>query len=131
MTRLLRFEFPMPANIANARMHWRVKLNAKNAFYAECDRRQLLNAIPAPRPTPFLVSTAKVTMHLGAEMDDDNAGHRCKWVWDWLKTRGYIVDDKKKNLKLAGYPEQRVKRNQNYRIEVILTELPYITERSA
>lgn len=129
--RSLRFEFPMPPNIANERMHWRVKLNAKKAFYAASDLKQAAGSFPAPPPSPFRRATASVVMVLGAAMDEDNSAHRCKWVWDWLKTRGYIADDKKKVLHQAGYPQQRIKRGGPYRIEITLTELASLPKERA
>lgn len=129
-TRVMTFVLPLPVNLANSRMHWRVKLNAKQAFYAECDRRQAAGLLPAPPKSPWQRCVAKVTLYLGAEMDNDNAAARTKFCWDWLKTRGYIVDDKRKNVEQLGYPEQRIKRGQDYRIEIVLSHLSAL-EKSA
>ncbi len=62
-------------------------------------------------------------MYLGGAMDDDNAMARHKPLLDWLKTRGYIADDRKKNIVWEGLPEQIVKRDGNYRIELTITPL--------
>jgi hypothetical protein len=59
-------------------------------------------------------------MHLGAMMDHDNALRRHKWPLDWLKTRRYIVDDSPAHLNWKSFPEQRVKRDGNYRIDLTL-----------
>jgi hypothetical protein len=56
-------------------------------------------------------------------MDDGNAMNRHKWIEDWLTTRGYIVDDRKKNLEWEGFPEQIVKRDGNYSITLTLTPI--------
>jgi hypothetical protein len=121
--REMRFEFPMPVNLANARMHWRVKQNAKEAFYAACDLKQAAGSFPAPPRVPFPKATATVTMHLGAPMDDDNAAARLKWIWDWLKTRGYLADDKRKALHQRTYPTQKIRRGAAYYVAVTITEL--------
>jgi hypothetical protein len=127
----LTFVFPLPVNLANARMHWRTKLEAKKRFYAECDAKQASSLLPVPPSAPWTHCIAKAVMYLGAEMDDDNSAHRLKWCWDWLKTRGYIVDDKRKHLTRVGYPEQRIKRGQQYRVEVTLTRLTVMEKQSA
>ncbi len=62
-------------------------------------------------------------MHLSNQMDVDNALRRHKWILDWLKTRGYVVDDSPKHLEWVSFPEQRVKRDGNYRVELTLTPL--------
>jgi len=61
-------------------------------------------------------------MHLGAAMDDSNAMRRHKWVEDWLTTRGYIADDRKKVLTWEGFPEQRLSRYGERKIELVLTD---------
>jgi hypothetical protein len=114
---------PMPPNLGNARMHWRTKLEAKRAYFAELDWRQGAT-IPDPPGVPFSRCRIRSRMLLGGAMDDDNAMHRHKWVLDWLKTRGYIVDDRKKCLTWEAFPEQIVKRDGKYRIELTLTPLP-------
>mgnify|MGYP001617675201 CR=1 FL=1 len=63
-------------------------------------------------------------------MDDGNALHRCeKWPCDWLKTRGYIVDDRRSCLTWETLPAQVVKRDGNYRIELVLTPLAAGTDQ--
>lgn len=42
---------------------------------------------------------------------------------DWLKTRGYIVDDRRKCLTWAGFPEQVVARKHVYRLEITIHPL--------
>lgn len=123
MSKTLRFSLPMPINLANSRMHWRVKENHRQAFMAACDMKRIAGELPPPPDRPFPLVTAKVTLYLGSAMDDDNAANRCKWAWDWLKTRGYILDDKRANLKQLGFPDQKVKRDKNYRIEIAITPL--------
>lgn len=119
----LSFVLPMPANLANARMHWAVKDLKRRAYFEACDNLQLRGEVPPPPLKPFPKVVANEVMYLGAAMDDDNAAARTKWIWDWLKTRGYIADDRKANIIRQGYPKQRVKRDGNYRVEVTLTAL--------
>jgi hypothetical protein len=122
----------MPPNLTNGRMHWRTLHRKRTEFYAACDAKQLTGELPPPPTIPFLRATASVTMYLGSEMDDENCAARTKWCFDWLKTRGYILDDRRKNLYRSGFPVQRIKRDKNYRVEVSLTELAALPrEKSA
>lgn len=121
----LVFRFPMPANLTNAasgRSHWRVKHGEKQKFYSVCDLMQKAGLLPPAPEQPFSKVVLSSVMYLGAHMDDDNALARHKSVLDWLKTRGYLVEDRKKNIRWAGLPEQVVKRKQQYAIEITLTE---------
>ena len=86
--------------------------------------------IPSPPKLPFQKVQIRSVMQLGNHMDDDNAGNRNKWIWDWLKTRGYIANDSRRHLRQTGYPSQVVKRDGNYRVEVRLTRLT-VMEKSA
>jgi hypothetical protein len=121
VAREMRFVFPMPPNLANGRMHWRVKHKAKTDYWRILDFGQRL--FPRLPDKPFEKATISVVLRLGHAMDDDNAMARVKWALDWLVTRGYIVDDKRKNLKWEGLPEQIVKRDGCYRLEITLREV--------
>jgi len=114
---------PMPPNLANARLHWRTKHSEKKKYWMRLDLLQDLKEIPKPPAVPMQCASISSVMYLGAAMDDGNAMNRHKWVEDWLTTRGYIADDRKKNLKWLSFPEQIVKRGGDYRIEITLTEL--------
>jgi len=94
----------------------------KVAYWRELDTSQLLGNIPKPPRKPFEKARIKSVMRLGAAMDDGNAMNRHKWIEDWLTTRGYIVDDRKKNLEWEGLPEQIIKRDGNYSITITLTQ---------
>lgn len=111
----------MPPNLANARMHWRVKHNAKVAYWETLDALALATKAVRPAVPPLGRARIASVMYLGAKMDADNAMARHKWVLDWLQSRGYIANDK--HLEWVALPEQVVKRNQFYRIELTLTEL--------
>lgn len=121
----LVFRFPMPMNIANRSgrrtSHWAVEYGKKTQFWAVCDVLQRAGDFPPPPASPLPRAVVHSVMRLGHAMDDDNAMRRHKWVLDWLKTRGYIVDDKRKCIRWAGLPEQIVGRKQDYSITLTLT----------
>ncbi len=117
----------MPLNIGNGgHYHWRTRSNQRKAYLKALDQRQAAKLIPPPPPTPFARARIDSVMHLANVMDKDNAMRRHKWVLDWLKTRGYITDDNDKHLDWVSFPEQRVKRDGNYRIELTLTEMSVV-----
>lgn len=117
----VEFRFPMPPHIGNARGHWRARHGKKQQFYSTCDLMQKLKLLPAPPRRPWGQVTASSVMHLGAMMDDDNALARHKYVLDWLKTRGYLADDRRTNIEWARLPEQIIGRKQKYEIVLTLT----------
>lgn len=139
ITRGLTLTVPMPANIANgAHRHWSAVYRDKNAYWDALDAIAagtrarhsrgitLIKpcfVIPEPPPEPFPRATIRSVMHLGAAMDQSNSMRRHKWIEDWLKTRKYIVDDRKKCLTWEGFPEQIIKRSAIYRIVLTLTPL--------
>lgn len=124
---------PMPPNLANARMHWRVKHKARQDYWndlyvlrAGSLRRKPIPGdlyIPRPPVEPYSNSTLRSVMYLGQDMDDDNAVARHKWVLDWLTRWYYIVDDKRKHLRWESFPEQVIKRDGNYRIALTITPI--------
>lgn len=120
----LCFEFPLPPRVLNPgnKSHWRVTHGQKQQFYSTCDLMLKLGMLPKPPVRPFQQAALTSVMRLGAAMDDDNALARHKFVLDWLKTRKYVADDRKKNLRWTALPEQVVGRKQKYRIELTLTE---------
>jgi len=121
--RVLRLVLPMPPNVLNARMHWRVKLNAKKEYFSQLDWLQDLGGIPEPPRVPITKARISARMVVGAEHDDDNAMARAyKLPLDWLKTRGYIVDDKRKCVR-CDVPEQIVKRGAEYVVELSISEV--------
>lgn len=129
------FRLPMPPNLGNARMHWRVKLNAKHGYMRELEA--IATAIrhgarlpagmdyhipPAPY-APWEKASIEAHMVLGGHMDDDNAMARVKWPLDWLRHRGYIQDDRRKHLRWAGLPEQEVTRKSPPLLTLTLVRL--------
>lgn len=118
----LTCEFPMPpsqTNASGASRHWRSQYSARKNYAKQLDELQSVGRIPPPPKDPWTKSSIASVMHLGAAMDDDNAMARHKPLLDWLKTRGYIVDDRKKNLVWEGLPTQVIRRarpGEHYRI---------------
>lgn len=139
MSDVLRFVVPMPPNLTNnggrKTTHWRQFHREKKSYLGLLDSLQGVGGIlgmqgghvevriPVPPLQPFASVSIRSVMYLGGAMDDDNAMARHKPLLDWLKTRGYLVDDRKKNIVWEGLPEQVVKRDGNYRIELTLTPL--------
>lgn len=120
---------PMPPNVTNRRQgstHWRRLYNDKQAYWARLDDLQGIGILPSPPSVPYRLASIASTMFLGCAMDDDNAMGRHKPVLDWLKTRGYIQDDRKKNLVWEALPAQIIKRDGNYRILLSLTPLDHV-----
>jgi hypothetical protein len=96
----------MPVNLANARMHWAVKLRKHNEWKqrAIVSERGLRGR---HRPMAKVKVSAVFYVGGGAYCDPDNITARLKWPLDLLKERGLIVDDNPRCLTLAGIPEQR------------------------
>lgn len=123
MTQLV-FRFPMPPNILNPKRagHWRAVAAKKKQWFAQCDDLQRFGILPAPPTTPFTQATVAAVMRLGHAMDEENAFARAsKFPMDWLKTRGYIVNDSRQHVRWAGLPEQIVGRKQDYSVTITLT----------
>lgn len=117
----LTFVLPLPPNLANSRWHWRVKQNKKKQYYAALDLLRVAKLLPPVPSEPWTVAEVRAAMVLGAAMDDDNAMARCKWALDWIVRAGYLVDDRRKALRWAGFPEQDVTRKRDYTLTLTLT----------
>jgi hypothetical protein len=93
VTEPLVFVLPLPINIGNSRTHWSAKLKAKKAYWNLCDLMLMAKRLP-PRPArPYPWARLTAVIHHTHDTDADNREARLKWALDWLKTRGYIVDD--------------------------------------
>jgi hypothetical protein len=124
MSQSITITVPLPPNLANARMHHMTKHRAMKRYFKQLDARQNGGLIPPPpaQPWPSVVITAE--MRLAGRMDDENAKYRCyKWPCDWLKTRGYLVDDKQPYCTMRD-PVQVVKRLPDWQYEITLTLTP-------
>ena len=107
------FVLPLPPNVANVasgRSHWRYKHEAQKKYRVACDMKVLARLAPKAPVKPFALATVSAHLATWNPMDDDNAMSRCKWALDWLVTRGYLLDDRKKNLTWAGIPTQEINR---------------------
>jgi hypothetical protein len=118
---------PLPPNLANARMHWRVKLKAKKAYTAALNMLSLARKIPRAPAEPLSGVTLAGHLYLWSFMDDDNALARIKWAADWLKGAGYIVDDKRPHCRFT-IPEQTVDRKSQ---RLVLSITPLSSEAAA
>lgn len=116
--RVVTLTLPMPPNLANARLHWRRKLEKQHAWQlrALVQERGLRG-----RHRPMQQVRVRAMIYSRQRMDDDNAVARLKWPLDLLKQRGLIVDDARPHLQLAGIPEWRQAHPE--RIVLVLEEL--------
>lgn len=104
--RRLELTFPMPVNLANARMGWR----QKNQHHDDWKLRAIVGerGLRVRPKRPIERCRVSAILYLGrGVMDHDNSVARLKWCLDFLKERGVIVDDSPKHLTLTGIPEQR------------------------
>ncbi len=119
----LTFRFPLPLNLANSRMHFRVKHREKVAYWEMLDLLVLGGILPKkPKNAPWQKASIRSEMVLGAAMDDGNAMNRHKWIEDWLVKRKYLLDDRKKVLTWEAFPIQRISRKNEPSITITLTE---------
>jgi hypothetical protein len=115
----VKLVLPLPLNLANSRMHWRVKQREKRDYWEKLDLLFYAKQLPPPPRKAPLKARIHATLYLHSPMDDGNAMNRMKWIEDWLKAWGYITDDSKKHLEWMGFPEQVIDR-KNPRVEVEL-----------
>lgn len=94
----LVFEFPLPPNLNRPGWggHWGTKSRAQRQYWELLDALVMAKQLPKP-PSPLqpwanVVGTAE--MRTCPVMDQDNANRRMKWVWDWLQSRAYLVNDR-------------------------------------
>ena len=114
--------FPMPPNLANSRMHWRVKHKEKRAYWDALDLRAFTGELPSGAIPPFSRVALSSTMTLWAPMDDDNAMARHKWVLDWLTKRMFWLDDSRKTVRWKNVPKQVISRKVPSSITLTLEE---------
>lgn len=124
----MKLVIPMPPNRANARGHWRTHHKARVQYWEALDNIRSWGAsatypgkfsIPRAPDEPIERANLDVTMFVHQRNDAGNAVNRCKWVEDWLVSRGYIVDDAPEYLCWVGMPVQIVDR-RSPRIELLL-----------
>lgn len=84
-------ELPLPPNLANSRMHWRVRTR-KGKAYRLAARVAILNARLADKQWPHI--SVRPRFYVWNMMDIDNAFGRLKWAMDALTRSGVIPDDR-------------------------------------
>lgn len=114
---------PMPTNIANARLAWWAKNEAKKVYFGQLDTLLAHSLIPVPPATPPARVIIAVRLVLSRPMDDDNAMNRGKWWQDWLVRRGYLAGDAREQLRWAGLPEQVIAARETSRVEIEIREV--------
>lgn len=111
---VILFELPYPPDVGNARGHWRVRERVKAKYWADCDLWTALDEVPA---MPWQRVRMRAVFHGWNRLDPDNAMARTKYVTDFLRSRGYLVDDRTKNIEWDGLPAQNIDR-KNQRLEL-------------
>ena len=118
----LVLELPMPPSLTNSRKGRSrsgfAVAREKREYWEALDERQRCRLVPAPPAAPWPRASLSSVMYLG------NAMARHKWALDWLRTRGYVAEDRRDVLVWTDFPEQRVKRGQVYRLVLTLTPIP-------
>lgn len=115
----MKITLPLPPNMANSRMHWRVKHNKRQAYFESCD---IVSLTVKEQPLAAPKMRVRATMFLGGEMDHDNALARLKWPIDWMVQRKLLRGDKPSQLEWDWPIKQVVGRKQLYRVEFEITE---------
>ena len=126
----MSFTVPLPPHVGNARGHWRTQKNARDLYWTGLDKRVQAKLIPSPPAVPLNRIKAHATFYLGNLMDDDNCMARCKHFVDWLRSRGYIANDSRRNIVWAGLPEQIIDR-KSQRLVLTVEPVDTVTERVA
>lgn len=113
----MKITLPLPPNLANSRMHWRVKQKAKKAYWESCSIYSAISChIREAVADAWPKAKVRATIYCGGRMDHDNAIARLKWPIDWLVEARVLVGDKPSQLEWHWPIEQVVKRNQEYRV---------------
>ena len=99
----LTFDLPLPPNRANKPgAHWSVRHGRRKKYWAVLDL--LVTAKQNPRcipGMPWAKAEAEVQVRTWRKADIDNCHARCKDVFDWLESRGYIVNDRELRYQLV------------------------------
>lgn len=106
----LVFNLPLPPNIPNARMHWKAKMRARQAYESACEMLRLTRQLPPVPATPIARATVSAHFVTWSPCDEDNLAARAKWSLDWIVKAGYLADDRKKCLSWTGMPTQSIDR---------------------
>jgi hypothetical protein len=93
---MLTITLPVPANIANGRMHWAAKSRKQKAYRLRCTVMH-----PSRPERPIEKAHITAAWYVWNTMDDDNAVARLKWPIDWLVARGIILNDDPAHMTLG------------------------------
>jgi len=119
----MRFVFPLPPTLTNSARgrsrHWRALKREKDQYWQRLDLLLAARRLPQPPKKPIGRARARVRYFLWNLMDESGAMARLKWIEDWLVTRGYLVDDRRANLRYEALPDQVIDR-KNPRVELYL-----------
>lgn len=100
--RTIKMWLPLPPLEVNAgHSHWGKRHRAVQDYHTELDLRCPGHHIPRPPAEPFERAHIKVVFHAKSSshfMDPDNRRARLKRPIDWLRTRGYIKNDRSANI---------------------------------
>lgn len=119
----IELTFPLPPNLANGRGHSRWSGARKKRYFKMMDERQAYGLVPPPPSVPHERVTLSAWMGLGARMDDDNAMLRAyKWPADWLRTRGYIVNDQAPHCTMT-LPTREIVRADERLLEITISPI--------
>lgn len=121
--RTFQFRFPLPPNRSQDTSNGRARSAAKKKYYKQLDELQQANLLPAPPRLPLMRAVITGSVHAKNISDDDNIMARMKWPQDWLKSRGYIVEDKRPFLTWLNIPEQTIDRQREPVVILTLAEL--------
>jgi hypothetical protein len=114
----LTFELPLPPRLDASGWggHWRKKHEAKKKYWDLLDTLVTVRRLPRPLARwPKVQGTAEV--RTCPIMDEDNAYRRLKWVWDWLQSRGYLVNDREVRCKVTPVASKRKEQGITLTIE--------------
>jgi len=111
-----------PPNLANARWHWHMKTRLKKKYWKAQDERQLVGLVEPPPSRPFERVSVHALFSLHNRMDPDNLHARLKWALDWLKSRGYIVNDSTKVIERLTV-DQQIDRKRPGRLVLVIDAL--------
>ena len=124
----MKITLPLPPNMANSRLHWRVKNRKRKEYFEACDLAAILvpvreRALLVRRAPSIEKTMIRATVYCGALHDEDNLLARLKFPVDWMVRRGFLKDDGPMQISWYWPIEQVVKRGQDYRVEFELTEV--------
>lgn len=97
---------PLPVNLSNRPMHFRVLAEVKNQYYSHCDLLKMARLLPLPPDKPPDVWRIAITVYSVMPMDNTNAYAAVKWPEDYLKVNGWCIDDNEKHLEIVSFKRE-------------------------